>query len=39
MIPSIKSAEYLYKMSTSENRVGSKWRRREREKESDRLAE
>jgi hypothetical protein len=39
MILYIKSSEYLYETSRGGNRVGSKWTRREREKESDRLAE
>jgi hypothetical protein len=39
MILSIKLSEYLYEIATGENRVGSKWRGREREKESDRLEE
>jgi hypothetical protein len=33
MIPSIKSAEYLCEITTGENRVGSKRRVRERERE------
>jgi hypothetical protein len=39
MIPSTKSPEYLYQLATDENRVGSKQREREREKESSRLKE
>ncbi len=39
MILSIKLSEYLYEISTDENRVGSKRRMRDREKESDGLAE
>ncbi len=39
MILSIKLSEYLYEIVTGENRVGSKRRRREREKKSDRLTE
>ncbi len=31
MIPSTKSSEYLYQMVTGENRVGSKWREREKQ--------
>jgi hypothetical protein len=34
MIQSIKLSEYLYEIETGENREGSKWRGREREKES-----
>ncbi len=34
MIPSTKSTKYLYQMATGENRVGSKRRGRDREKES-----
>ncbi len=33
MIHSIESSEYLYKITTGENRVGSKRRWRERERE------
>ncbi len=39
VMPSKKSQEYLYEIATGENRVGSKRRRREIEKESHRLAE
>jgi hypothetical protein len=39
MIQSTKLSEYLYEMATGENGVGSKWRDREREKESSRLME
>jgi hypothetical protein len=39
MIVSIKLAEYLYGVTTGDNKVGSKWRRREREKESSGLME
>jgi hypothetical protein len=39
MIPSTKLPEYSYQMATGENRVGSKQREREREKESNRLME
>jgi hypothetical protein len=39
MIPAIKLLEYLYEIAMGENRVGSKWRGREREKESNELAE
>ncbi len=38
MISSIKSFRYLYEIVTGENRVGSEWKRREKEKESGRLA-
>ncbi len=33
MIPSTKSSEYLHQMASGENRVGSKWREREREEQ------
>jgi len=39
MIPSIKSAAYLGEITTGENRVGSRQRGREREKESSRSTE
>jgi hypothetical protein len=39
MIPPIKLSEHLYEIATGKNIVGSKQRRREREKESERLAE
>jgi hypothetical protein len=39
MISSIKLSGYLYEIVTGENRVGSERKRREREKESGRLAE
>jgi hypothetical protein len=39
VILSTKSPEHLYQMATSENRVGSKQRGREREKESSGLTE
>jgi hypothetical protein len=37
MIPSTKSSEYLYQMTTGEEGVGCKLREREREKERSRL--
>jgi len=40
MIPPIKLSEYLYEITSDENRVGSKWSGREGERErDDRLAE
>jgi hypothetical protein len=38
-MPFKKLSEYLYEIAIGENRVGSKQRGREREKESDGLAE
>jgi len=38
-MPFIKSSDYLWKNTTGENLVGSERRKREREKESSRLAE
>jgi hypothetical protein len=39
MKPSTKSSEYLYQKAAGENGMGTKWREREREKESSRLTE